>query len=176
MDKSVRNQIIGLIIVLLVVLLVVISFIAYNQWPLLTGTSIVLATAPVDPFDPFLGQYMQIRYEISTVQSIEGVKSENKVYVSLKEDNGSIWRLDSVSLTKPRKGVFIRGDVGRVYGDSMSLNYGIEKFFFERNAELPTTNITVEVKVASSGRASLFQLLHNGEPIEIKEKDLKLTS
>ena len=56
------------------------------------------------------------------------------------------------------------------------MEYGIEQFFFERHAELPTRNITVEVSVANSGRAKLSQMLYNGEPIEIEYEEFDIKS
>ncbi|MFH1307970.1 MAG: GDYXXLXY domain-containing protein [archaeon] len=176
MDKSVKNQIIGLLVILLIILLVVISFITYNHWPLLTGQKIVLSTMPVDPFDPFMGQYMRINYEISSISSIEGVEKGDKVFVSLKEDDLGIWRYQDSSMLKPTKGDFIKGKVESTYGSTMRVSYGIEQFFFEKGDSLPTMNITIEVKVASSGRAGLVKLLYNGEPIEIEQKEIKITS
>ena len=171
-----KKQFIGLIAVLVLVLVVVSSFILYNQWPLMTGKKIVLATQPVDPFDPFRGQYMTINYEISRLSDIEDFEEKDKIYVSLNEDEEGIWRYESASKSKPSRGDFIRGEVTSVYGNSVRIEYGIEQFFFERHAKLPTRNITVEVAVANSGRAKLSQMLHNGEPIEIEYEEFDIKS
>lgn len=171
-----KKQYIGLIAVVSVVLLVFVSFILYNQWPLMTGDKIVLATQPVDPFDPFRGQYMTINYEISTLSDVDGFEAGDTVYVSLKEDDEGIWRKESVSRTKPHSGSFIKGKVTNLRGNTVRVKYGIEQFFFERRAKLPTENITVEVSVAGSGRALLSQMLHNGEPIEIEYEEFDIKS
>jgi len=171
-----KKQYIGLIAVLALVLVVTVSFIIYNQWPFMTGKKIVLATHPVDPFDPFRGQYMAINYEISRINDIEGFKEGDSVYISLKADEQGIWREESISKSKPDKGDFIKGEVISVYGDSIRIEYGIEQFFFERYAELPTRNITVEAVVANSGRAKLVQLLYNGEPVDIEYEKFGIKS
>lgn len=171
-----KKQTIGLIGVVLLVLLIVLSFIIYNEWPLLTGKKIVLATQPIDPFDPFRGQYMNINYEISRINNVEGFNKGDFIYVTLEEDEQEIWRLKETSKTKPDEGIFIRGEIINSYDKSVRVEYGIEQFFFERNAKLPTSNITVEVSVSNSGRAKLVQLLHNGEPIEIKYEKFDIKS
>jgi uncharacterized membrane-anchored protein len=171
-----KKQYIGLMIVVSIILVVVFSFILYNQWPLMTGDKIVLATQPVDPFDPFRGQYMTINYEISRISDVEGFEEGNPIYISLKEDEQGIWRKDDVSKSKPQRGDFIKGEVISIHGNSVRIEYGIEQFFFERHAQLPTRNITVEVSVASSGRAKLSQMLHNGEPIEIEYEKFDIKS
>ncbi len=171
-----KKQIIGLISVVLLVLLIVLSFILYNEWPLLTGKKVVLATQPVDPFDLFRGQYMDINYEISAINNVEGFDVGDFIYVTLEEDEQEIWRLKKTSKTKPDEGIFIRGEITNSYSNSVRVEYGIEQFFFERNAKLPTSNITVEVSVSNSGRAKLVQLLHNGEPVEIKYEKFDIKS
>jgi uncharacterized membrane-anchored protein len=171
-----KKQFIALIGVICLVLVVLLSFILYNQWPFMTGKKVVLATQPVDPFDPFRGQYMTINYEISRISDVEGFSEGDSVFISLKEDEQGIWRKESVSKSKPDKGDFIKGEVTSVYGNSIRIEYGIEQFFFERHAELPTRNITVEAIVANSGRAKLVQLLHNGEPIKIEYEKFDIKS
>ncbi|MBR9702719.1 GDYXXLXY domain-containing protein [Candidatus Woesearchaeota archaeon] len=171
-----KKQYVGLIVVVAILLCVLFSFILYNQWPLLTGSKIVLATRPVDPFDLFRGQYMTIGYEIANIWSVSNFAVGDKIYVVLNEDEGGIWRQTSSSHSRPEQGMFIRGKVLRVSGESVRVEYGIEQFFFERHADLPTRNITVEVSVASSGRARLSQMLHNGEPLEIVYEDFSLKS
>ncbi len=170
------KQYIRLIIALSVLLGIAGIFILYLAWPQLTGQSIVLATRPVDPFDVLRGQYIIINYEISNIQKLEGIQEGDAVYIALKEDENKIWRYREATLTKPSQGIFIKGNVKSVYGDSMRIEYGIEQFFFERNADLPTTNMTVEVKVSSSGQARIIRLLHNGKPMEIKYQEPSLTS
>ena len=171
-----KKQYIKLIIVLSVLSLVLVSFLIYNQWPLITGNKVILATQPVDPFDPFRGQYMTINYEISRISNINNFEIDDTIYVSLKKDEVGIWRNDSVSHIKPQFGDFIKGKVIRKHDDTIRIEYGIEQFFFERHAQLPTLNITVEVKIAGSGRAMLYQMLHNGEPIEIEYEDFDIKS
>jgi len=171
-----NKQLVGLIIVFLVILSVVISFISYNEWPKLTGDKIVLATQPVDPFDPFRGQYMIINYEISRLDVVEGFNEGDSVYVNLEKDEQGVWRFQSASGSKPEIGDFIKGNIIRVSGKNIRVEYGVEQFFFERHAKIPTVNITVEVSVADSGRAKIVQLLHNGEPVEIEYEKFDIRS
>lgn len=171
-----KNKFIGLIVVISLVLIVLFSFIIYNEWPLMTGNKIVLATQPVDPFDPFMGQYITINYDISTISNTGDFKEKDTIYVSLKEDEKGIYRYQSASKLKPQNGDFIKGIVTSVYYDSVRVQYGIEQYFFERNANLPTRDITVEVSVASSGRAKISQLLYGGKPINIQYDNFSIRS
>jgi uncharacterized membrane-anchored protein len=174
--KSGKSEYKKLIIALLVLFLIAGTFIIYLSWPLLTGKTIVVATRPVDPFDMFRGQYIVINYEISQIPAIAEAKEGDSVYVSLKEDETNVWRYDFGSLTKPAEGTFIKGRIRWVSDSSMSVEYGVEQFFFESKASFPTTNMTVELKVSASGQARISNLLHNGQPIEMTYQNLSLTS
>ncbi len=175
-DRKNKTEYKRLIIGILVILVIAGGFIFYLSWPLLTGTTVILDTRPVDPFDPLRGQYMTINYEIGTVEFEGDIRQGDKIYVILKPDENNIWRLEKATLTKPQHGTFIRGTVTRVRGNSTNIKYGIEQFFFERDADVPTRDITVEAKVDSSGKARLVNLLQNGEPVQIEYKKARLTS
>lgn len=171
-----KKEYISLIIVLSVISVLFLSIIVYNQWPHLTGKKVILATQPVDPFDPFMGQYMVINYEISTVNVEESFDIDDTIYVTLLEDGQGVWREQKTSKTKPKEGIFIKGTVKYSSSNTASVEYGIEQYFFERNAQLPTRNITVEAVVSSSGKAKIVQLYHNGKPVEIKYEKIDYTS
>lgn len=165
-----------LIIALIVMMGIAGTFILYLSWPLLTGKTVTLATRPVDPFDILRGQYIIINYEISSIPVIDGAKEGNPVYVTLAEDEGKIWRYKEASLGMPQEATFIKGTIKSINGGNMNVEYGIEQFFFERNAQFPQRDLTVEVKISSSGQARIKELLYQGKPINITYKKATLTS
>jgi uncharacterized membrane-anchored protein len=152
----------------------------YLSWPLFTGKSITLATMPVDPFDVLRGQYIAIRYEISTIsnQNINFTEADvgKNIYVILKKDINGISRLKEVSFEKPGSDLdFIKGSIKSVNGNSVNVEYSIEQFFFERDARVDARGMSVEVKVDSSGQARIYRLLKDGEPLNIQYKNRSLT-
>jgi uncharacterized membrane-anchored protein len=157
-----RRLVFGLGVLICVLLL----FTLILGFPLLSATTVVLKTAPVDPLAPLRGQYIDIRYDISTIPAIEAAQSSQKVYVTLVEKQG-IWRYASATLSKPGSGVFLRGTIQYIQGDTMDVRYGIEQYFFEKGGELPGRNLTVEAKVAGNGQARISQLLYLGKPLSI---------
>lgn len=173
-----KKQYIGLIIVLCVILAIFAYFITYNAWPHLTGKKIILATWPVDPFDPFMGQYMTINYEISRISdaNVTGFVADDSIYVLLKEDEQGIWRRIGAQKNKPEHGDFIKGKVTSSYSGVLRIEYGIEQYYFEKGANVPTRNVTVEATVTNSGRAKIVQLYQNGKPVEIKYKKFDIKS
>jgi len=173
-----KKEYFRLIIALSVLFLILGGFLLYLSIPFLSETSVILSTEPVDPFDPIRGQYIIIRYEINNIPLIENVGKGDTVYVVLKEDESGVSRYDSAFLTKPEDGVFIKGNVERIFESrkNMRIKYGIEQYFFERNARFATRGMFVEVKLSDSGRAGIKELLdRNQEPLEINysEKNWK---
>ncbi len=171
-----NRELIKLIVIIAALALILGSFILYLSWPLMTGKTIVLATQPIDPFDPLRGQYITIRYEISAVIVPANVSEGDYVYVSLAEDKQGISRAAGASLQPPREGTFIRGKIERLSGGNAQVLYGIEQYFFERNAQFETQGIQVEARVSSDGQARITQLLRDGEPIEITYQKKSFTS
>ena len=163
--------------VILVLFAIVSGFLIYVSIPLLSSTSVVLATQPVDPFDLVRGQYITIRYEINTIPTIEGAEVGDDVYIILSKDTQGISRYESASLERPSKdNVFISGKITRVGSENINVEYGIEQYFFERGATFDTSNLTVEAKLSNSGGARISRLLNDGKSIVITYRNKTLTS
>jgi uncharacterized membrane-anchored protein len=166
----------ALAIVIAIILLETIVMTVHNQWPLWTGERIVLATRPIDPFGPIRGQYIDITYEITNLNNTLGFKMSDPVYVLLKQDDKDVWRFNGISKDIPSEGDFIKGYAEMADNYNLFVRYGIEQYFFERDAEIDTRNMTVELKVSASGRPKIIQLLKDGKPIEIKYADFSVKS
>jgi uncharacterized membrane-anchored protein len=169
------NQYTKLAIGIGVLLLLAGGFILYESYPLINGETVVLATRPVDPFDPLRGQYIVINYDVNSITVPEGSQAGATVYVKLEPDDGGVWRYAGSSLERP-EGIFLAGTIERVNGEWAQVNYGIEQYFFERNAQLEPGNLTVQVRIAPSGRPKIEQLLINGTPARFMYSNLSLTS
>jgi len=171
------NNYTKLIIFILILVIGVTSAIVYLSLPLLTGKTYILDTRPVDPFDILRGQYITIGYEIGIISdgNLDEEDIGKTVYVVLEEDEEGIARPGETSFTKPDED-FIKGKIKSFRGDSASIEYGIEQFFFERGAKFSMRDITVEVKIDSSGQARISEILQAGEPLKIKYKDVGFTS
>jgi uncharacterized membrane-anchored protein len=70
-------------------------------------------TAPVDPFDAFRGQYVQLDYKVFTrgVVSDRSIKRSTWCYLILGTDTNNFSIVSSISDTKPASGTFIRARV-----------------------------------------------------------------
>lgn len=165
-----KKQYVNLIIVIVLIIIVISSIILYNQWPLIVGEKIIVNASLREYDDPFYGSYMIINYEFSTIINLEKIDIDDVIYVLLSEDKQGIWRYENTSKYRPLKGLFLRGKVKNINYNKTEIEYGIEQFFFEKNAKMPTKNTTVKISVAKSGRAKLEQIFFNGEPIKINYK------
>ncbi len=169
--KEIHKLAIGLSVILLITGGLILSL----AMPLASSRTAVLDTRPVDPFDVFRGQYMSINYEISWIPAIKTAEQGDAVYVILKEDKDKISRYESTSLSKPKEQNFIKGIVRENNGENLRVEYGIEQYFFERDAYISQANLTVEVKIGKSGQARIMQLLQLGKPAKIEYEEPRLT-
>ena len=133
-----------------------------REWVSLTGRTVWLRTAPVDPMDPMRGAYVRLNYELSRVpreKCRDGVAArmdelgkltragnwENQrnvaaelhdlpVYAILREGPDRSAEFVALSDRRPASGVFLRGRVGGWSdGSSVSVRYGIEALFLQQN-------------------------------------------
>lgn len=169
-----------LLIVVAVQFLVLTSILAFKQYTVLTGTTVLLKTAPVDPSDLVRGDFVAVRYEISTVDR-DLVVDEYKyptgqVYVELQRGGDGNWRAVAVHTERKRSyngTVLIKGDVEGTRYDTLTIRYGIEQVFVPEGsgAALPSGSghtVAVEVKVDRFGNAVPRRFFVDGQPFELK--------
>ena len=131
-----------------------------------TGTTVILKTAPRDPYNILSGYYVTLTYEIDRPQ-IRRYRTESKhAWVVLREGADGIWNADSAHDSRPESipdgCVVIKGRKkgGRIV-------YGIESYFIPENARDTVERdlrqhrgqARVEVKIDSFGHAALIRLL-----------------
>jgi uncharacterized membrane-anchored protein len=146
------------------------GMIVRHEMPYLTGQTVLLRVAPVDPRDMFRGDYVTLRYDFSRVPSggIAGLghfdysrsaEWQNRiVYVSLvPEADGRHWRAERFSLERPTSGRYIRGTIagwGRI-------ECGIESYYVQEGTghkyeeAVRHGRLSAEVAIAPNGRAAL---------------------
>ena len=142
-----------------------------------SGKTIHLRTSPIDPRDPFRGDFVRLSYEISSVapEQVRGDVGEHakekgyQVYAVLSKGAEDLYSLDYLTDEEPRDVDFLRGRVGRNWritqrSGAVAVDYGIEKLFVEQGTgkdiekRRGTRNglqvpMEVEVAVGSDGTA-----------------------
>jgi len=132
---------------------------------LATGEEVLLQTVPVDPRDLFRGDYVQLRYTISTVH--RPFRPGDRVFVAL-EKRGDTWEVREVYYAPP-EGLFIKGTVTSVSGDVANIEYGIESYFVPEGSGYiieGARHVKVKVAVDSSGNAAIKQVLVDAKPFK----------
>ncbi len=151
-------------------LLILVGMIALRAIPLLTGQTVMVKVAPVDPRDLFRGDYVILSYDFSRVprEGIEGLSEDERaswkklegraVYVPLVPDsNGVHMRPGKVTVVKPARGPFLKGQMER----QGSLKFGIEAYYVQEGTGLRyeqairDRQLSAELAVTSGGQAAL---------------------
>ncbi len=159
-------------------LIIIGGFIATKEYTLRTGQEVLLKTIPVDPRDLFRGDYVILRYDISTIDTAEiesgGEEYEkgDKVYLSLetKEKYASPRFLHT---SPPGEGLYIKGTVRDVRGTRLTIEYGIESYFvpegegiiIEREVD---RDVDIKASIDKSGRAVIKMLLIDGQEVSFE--------
>lgn len=144
------------------------------------GVPVVLETAPVDPRSMFQGDYVRLRYGISTLSGrlVEGEHrplANATVYVELQPGQ-PVWTpvRASFSPLSPMPGhVVIRGMTEYASEDDLRVRYGIETFLvpegdgrvIEQMGWSNRSRVTVRVLVAPDGSALPQNILVDGKPV-----------
>jgi len=167
-----------------------------REYVLRTGRTIYLRTVPVDPRDMFRGDYVRLRYEISSIEKKyfrDGLAEEAKdttshryrgrpVYVVLKVDDSNLANVVYVTDKKPARGkLYIRGRRDYSYdGSYINVLYGIEAYFVEQGkgeqlqkmaSNRAHAAFDMEVALGSNGIAVLKG--YRRAPIEIRLENLE---
>jgi len=133
-----------------------------------TGKTVLLKTAPVDPYSIMSGYYVTLGYEISSPEvSFDWRKLTEgaPVWVILKADSNGLWNAVSAHDKKPAVSageVVIKGKAQR-----WRIEYGIETYFIPEDAREKiaqdlrknSRNAKVEVKVDASGNTAITKLI-----------------
>ena len=140
------------------------------------GKDILLKTEPVDPRDIFRGDYVNLNYEISTID-LDNTPFDHDflagdpIYPILSEKE-KYWTIDSVSHTKPdinSEEVCMKGTIRWPNDNIMNVEWGIESYFVPEGEGIPIQkqieNTSVIVSVGPGCSPVIKQLLIDDEPV-----------
>ena len=108
------------------------------------GTEVTLRTAPIDPRDPFRGDFVRLQYPMGMVSRAQWRGSEidktiergTAVFASLRPTAEGRYALDYLSDQRPAQGVFIKGRTSHAttfrHPQLLNVRYGIEQYFVEQ--------------------------------------------
>jgi len=142
---------------------------------LLSGRTVLLKTAPVDPYDILSGYHVVLSYEISAPDRLDRLPGTpyfqrgDRACVVLKEGPDGVWGAVRASGEWPKD---VKPDEVVIKGryDGRRIVYGIEHYFIpegkgaeiEQGLRTERARTRVEVKVDGFGHAALVRL-HVGD-------------
>lgn len=165
-----RKQTLLFWLAVLVQVLIVAAVPARKIYTRLTGTTIMIKTAPVDPYDFLSGYHVVLNYEISSTEGVSHGRGKRTVYAILEEGPSGIWSRTQVVDQPPEDladdQLFIKGQFSgsRIY-------YGIEHYYIpeEQRGQIdealranPETAFA-RVRVDRFGNAALVGLTIDGK-------------
>ncbi len=132
---------------------------------------VLLRAHPVDPQDLLRGDYMILRYDLSTPAGMDlsKYKAGQSVWVRLAR-NGKYYEAVAVQTERPVAGpdeFLVRGEVARWWRDGSgqpTIRYGIEEYFVPEGKGTPRfSTMEVEASVSPVNRLYIRQLLLDGK-------------
>jgi uncharacterized membrane-anchored protein len=162
------------------------AVIGYKGYTVRTGETVLLKTVPIDPRSLFSGDYVSLRYDISTLDLSQlapdlYVGPRQTVYVELARGDDGYWR--AVGVSRDRRSIRdghvpIKGRVEDArFGPlnrTIQVTYGIENVFVPegsgRAVESGQRDLGVEVKVDRFGNAVARQLVLDGERVKLERQ------
>ncbi len=178
------------IVVIVCQVLVLGSLAGRREYIALTGKTVYLRTAPLDPRDMFRGDYVRLSYEASNVppeKAAPELLDKNKtnregtvVYASLSVGEDGLAEVTSLSSVEPG-GLFLKGQLslsdGAGWGrGAIPVKYGIESYFVEHGKGLVmekmrgtrnTVQVPMEMEVAVAGDGTAVLKGHRWGPLGI---------
>lgn len=139
----------ALFAIIWIIVIFVVWFVAIEEYTLQTGQEVYLETMPVDPRDPLRWDYVILRYEIERDEKIQEFINTNTIamvgktlYISLKEED-NIGIVESVSISKPKNGLFIRWKISEWNG----IDLWIWKYFVPEGTWREIEKVRSDMKV-----------------------------
>ena len=185
LDKKIK-----FLIAISIQIVIIFTIIFYKLIIIGTGTEVILKIEPVDPRSPLRGDYVDIRYDISTIEGYEFgelPRNGDTVYVYLIQ-SGKFWKVSraTTELIDSYDEIYIKGKVvsGGVdrnqYGGNqnqsiyserydriVNVDYGIEQFFIPEGAgsnfSFWRKDAQAMVKIDDRGTAIIRQIYVDGK-------------
>jgi len=167
-----RGRRIALLAAVLAQLAAPLALAGYAQLDLASGAEIRLVAQPVDPLDVFRGNYVVLRYELSTLSVAFQAERGDRVCAPLREENG-VWNAGIGVPERPADGLVICGRARRDAVDGqVEVEYGLETYYAsaekarELERALATGPVIVVVDLDEDGSARIERLEVDGRTFD----------
>lgn len=131
-----------------------------HEQALQKGELVKFRTGIYDPYDPFRGRYVQLRFELSSVDKSEveeiGLSEERRyryresmAYVLLETDPDGFAKVKSVSTSKPEEGIYVQTPVRYFSGGTLYIDWPFDRYFMNEKSAPEAERLYIE---ANRGR------------------------
>ncbi|HAH10207.1 MAG TPA: hypothetical protein DCL54_04035 [Alphaproteobacteria bacterium] len=156
-----------------------------DRMALLASPNVVsLEVIPIDPTDPFRGDYVILAYKISNIEvdkadGVDDIGFREQVYVALKQD-AQFWVVAGLyrqASAVPAGQKYIRGLVSNAWEiddtkrRKIQVTYGIESFFVPQGSGKPLEDaqrqgvVSADIALGTDGRAAIKAVRVDGQPV-----------
>ncbi len=160
----------ALYIIIAVQIILLLSIVGKYQYMAATGMPITLKTSPIDPVDPFYGEYVTLHYEVNEIDRAkikDPLTLEDQgetVYVLLERQKHPWYDAAAVYRERPAAGAnqaVLRGKLQYIDQDLFHIDYGWERYYVPENTgrEIEQQqNLLADLRVMKNGEAIIERI------------------
>ncbi len=106
------------------------------------GEVYLFKTAPIDPRDPFRGQYIRLNFDEDSYvpKDISRFDHGQDVFVHIKKNDANIVKVVGVSYTKPNKENYLKVKISNISNDRIYFEYPFTRFYMEESKAAKAEN------------------------------------
>ncbi len=163
---------IALIILFLIQLYVPISLITNRENILKNGKEYRFKTAPIDPVDPFRGNYLILSFDANefVVKTKGDWIEDESVYVIIKQDSMGFAAIASVEKNKPQTANnFVKARIVNIYEDNayftLNIEYPFDRYYMDEFKAAYSTEVYSKHANDSLYPAYAIVSVYNGESV-----------
>jgi len=167
--------------------LVLVVMAGQREYILVTGETVYLRTAPIDPRDPFRGDFVRLSYDLNQIDTSqlepvpEKLPKGSVIYAMLRPDARNVAMVQDYRLEEPDDGLYLRGRTRNHWSGKhnylLRAKFGIETYFVqqgkgleieERQGRRSTMQVPLEMELAVGGNGTAIIRGHRWSPLGIQ--------
>jgi len=133
------------------------------------GTAYKFRTAPIDPYNPFIGKYIVLNYNEPQIKipTRELVKYEKEVYVTFKKDRQGFAEIDKVFNKIPSRTDYLKTFINYSEeindGTLITIYYPFKRFYMEESKAPEAERLYGSINRDSTANVYAMVAIYNGD-------------
>lgn len=146
-----------------------ISMIVSKESTIQEGVKFKFTTTPIDPYDPFIGRYIILNYDIDMYNrdefDTEKFVTGQVVYVYLFEDYEGYAAIRKVSLLNTEEGYYVKAKIAFATDNMLRLNFPFNRYYMRETKAKEAEQL--HERMARNGEHATYALIavKNGEAV-----------